>query len=427
MAGERAVLGSLLSHTRDGEWGEANPHHGLAPVRVIRGTDFEHVRRGDLTTVPTRYLRTDYIAKKALKPRDILIETAGGSKDRPTGRTLLIHGRILETGSTPFICASFARFLRVDGTRVDPEYLYWFLQYLYRIGEMERHQIQHTGIARFQFTRFANEVEIPLPPASEQRAMAHILGTLDDKIELNHRMNETLEAMAQALFKSWIVDFEPVRAKMAGRDTRLPQHFADLFPGKLIGSVLGAIPQGWEVTTLGAIAEVTSGKRPNLRIPTASGEARVPVWGGNGPMAFTSKALLHGPALITGRVGTLGSVFRVTRPCWPSDNTLIVKSAHIQSLELLFLHMQRIDFESLNRGSTQPLVSQTDLKAVRFVYPSMNVLSRLGPILATLYARMDANDDETLQLAAVRDALLPKLISGELRVKEGEKFVGRIM
>ena len=84
----------------------------------------------------------------------------------------------------------------------------------------------------------------------EQRAIAHILGTLDDKIELNRRMNETLEAMARALFKSWFIDFNPVRAKMEGRDPGLPQHLPDLFPDRLVDSELGPIPEGWEVGVL---------------------------------------------------------------------------------------------------------------------------------------------------------------------------------
>ena len=86
---------------------------------------------------------------------------------------------------------------------------------------------------------------VRLPPLREQRAVAHILGTLDDKIELNRRMNETLEAMARALFKSWFVDFDPVRAKMEGRNTGLPQHLADLFPDRLVESELGEMPEGW--------------------------------------------------------------------------------------------------------------------------------------------------------------------------------------
>ena len=101
-----------------------------------------------------------------------------------------------------------------------------------------------------------NRISLLTPLLPEQRAIAHILGTLDDKIELNRRMNETLEAMARALFKSWFVDFDPVRAKMAGSDTGLPQHLADLFPDRFEESELGKIPEGWEVKPLEKIAQL---------------------------------------------------------------------------------------------------------------------------------------------------------------------------
>ncbi len=103
-----------------------------------------------------------------------------------------------------------------------------------------------------QPARRSGDISVPLPPLAEQRAIAHILGTLDDKIELNRRMSETLEAMARALFKSWFVDFDPVRAKAEGRDPGLPKHLADLFPARLVDSELGEIPEGWEVGPLEA-------------------------------------------------------------------------------------------------------------------------------------------------------------------------------
>jgi len=104
-----------------------------------------------------------------------------------------------------------------------------------------------------------------IPTHAEQRAIAHILGTLDDKIELNRRMNETLEAMARTLFKSWFVDFDPVRAKMEGRDPRLPNHIADLFPDRLEDSELGAIPAGWEIKTVGEFVTVVGGSTPSTK------------------------------------------------------------------------------------------------------------------------------------------------------------------
>ena len=175
--------------------------------------------------------------------------------------------------------------MRVDEARIDAAYLFWYLQYLYRIGEMEMHQVQHTGVARFQFTRFAKEIEIPLPPRPEQRAIAHVLGVLDDKIELNRHMNETLEAMARALFKSWFVDFDPVRAKMEGRAPGLPKPLVDLFPDRLVDSELGEIPEGWVPRRLGKCFTLTMGQSPPGSTYNDCGEG-LPFFQGGRTLAF---------------------------------------------------------------------------------------------------------------------------------------------
>src|SRR5579885_2885840 len=270
---------------------------------------------------------------------------------------------------------------------------------------------------------------VRVPPLPEQRAIAHILGTLDDKIELNRRMSEALVQMARALFKAWFVDFEPVRAKMEGRWQRgqslpgLPAHLYDLFPDRLVESELGKIPEGWEWGVVGDLTEVASGKRPEKRFSEPSPDASVPIWGGNGPMAFGPKPLFDEPILLTGRVGTLGFVFRITRPCWPSDNTLVVRVNYPCAFEYMFLQLRQIDFASLNRGSTQPLLTQTDLKLQRILLPAPAVLDQFSGVASSMYRRIDKIEEESYTLAALRDTLLPKLISGELRVKNAEAFL----
>ena len=241
-------------------------------------------------------------------------------------------------------------------------------------------------------------------------------------------MNETLEGMARALFKSWFVDFDPVRAKMDGRWRPgeslhgLPAEHYDLFPDRLMDSALGPIPEGWAVKTLGEVAEVSNGIRPGLRFPTANAEADVPLWGGNGPIAFVPEPLMSVPLLLTGRVGTLGSVFRITTPCWPSDNTLtvIAKSSHF--FNCLFFQMQRIDFASLNRGSTQPLLTQSDLKAQLLLVSTDRVLSYFHRITNDQFDKIIAIKEESRTLATQRDVLLPKLVSGEMRVGDSERL-----
>jgi type I restriction enzyme S subunit len=270
---------------------------------------------------------------------------------------------------------------------------------------------------------------LKLPPLPEQRAIAHILGTLDDKIELNRRMSETLEAMARALFKSWFVDFDPVRAKMEGRWQRgqslpgLPAHLYDLFPARLVDSELGEIPEGWEVGTLGDLAEVTSGKRPSKVFPEAMPEAVIPLWGGNGPMGYVSEPLYSRPILLTGRVGTLGAVFRISTPCWPSDNTLVVLAHEKVVYEFLYFRMMALDFDALNRGSTQPLLTQSDLSTQRFAIPSRAVLNKFHEHASGYFLKIDHIMNESRTLAALRDALLPKLIRGEIRLKDAERFL----
>jgi type I restriction enzyme S subunit len=306
----------------------------------------------------------------------------------------------------------------------DPRFCYYLLKSL---------DLAHFNAGSGVPTLNRNHIH-PLPvkvpgDLAEQRAIAHILGTLDDKIELNRRMSETLEAMARALFKAWFVDFEPVRAKMEGRWRRgeslpgLPAYLYDLFPDRLVDSELGEIPEGWGVGTLGDLAEVTSGKRPDQTFASPTPDANVPLWGGNGPMAYVRQPLFTEPILLTGRVGTLGSVFRISLPCWPSDNTLVVLPRKRLYMEYLYFRMKGFDFDSLNRGSTQPLLTQTDLKKQPLLIASRDMLSEFHMIASDLFARVDAITRESRTLAALRDALLPKLIRGELRVKDAERFL----
>jgi type I restriction enzyme, S subunit len=263
-------------------------------------------------------------------------------------------------------------------------------------------------------------IKFQAPSLPQQRVIGNILYTLDEKIELNRRMNETLEAMARGLFKSWFVDFDPVRAKAEGRPTGLPKHIADLFPDSFEDSELGEIPKGWNVANVGELAEVTSGKRPSVRSSLQTDETPVPLWGGNGPMAFVKEPLFQDPILLTGRVGTLGSVFRINLPCWPSDNTLIVLTKDEAAYEFLYFQLRQVDFGSLNRGSTQPLLTQTDLKSQGIILPKANLIQYFHKVVASLFSRIDTLKNEVRILITLRDALLPRLISGELRVKNME-------
>jgi type I restriction enzyme, S subunit len=422
MGGDTAavLLRDLLVTTKDGDWGQDLPTEGYLPYRVIRGTDFPALRSGDATTVPVRYLKESTVRRRTLEPNDILLETAGGSRDRPTGRTLLITERTLRSFDLPATCASFARFLRVDHTSADPQYVYWVLQHLYESGEMDEHQVQHTGVARFQYTRFAETQQIPLPPMSEQRDVAHILGTLDDKIELNRRMNETLEAVARALFKSWFVDFDPVRAKAEGRDPGLPKLLADLFPDSLEDSELGEIPKGFRACRWGDIVTLEYGK--SLRDYGHDGGV-YPVYGTNGRIGTHREALCDHPGVIVGRKGAYRGIHFSNTPFFVIDTAFFVKPRVDVNLRWAYYELMRQDINSMDSGSAIPSTSREDFYGLSVIFPSPAVQRQFSNLCDPFWSRQQQNHSQSEALAALRDALLPKLISGELRVSDAERFV----
>ena len=281
------------------------------------------------------------------------------------------------------------------------------------------------------------------PPLNvdEQRAIAHILGTLDDKIELNRRMSETLEAMARALFKSWFVDFDPVRAKAEGRDPGLPQPLADLFPARLVDSELGEIPEGWEVAPLPDVMEVNPTRRLRRgEVAPYLDMANMPTRG-HAPDAVIDRAFGSGMRFMNG--DTL--VARIT-PCLENGKTAYVDflqdgQVGWGSTEYIVLHpkppvpsefayclarsseFRDFAIQSMTGSSGRQRVPAESLAHFRVVAAPKTIAERFGRLIKPLFSRASAATTESRTLAALRDTLLPKLISGELRVKDAERFI----
>ena len=282
-------------------------------------------------------------------------------------------------------------------------------------------------------------VRIP-EDVSEQRAIAHILGTLDDKIELNRRMNETLEAMARALFKSWFVDFDPVRAKMGSRDTGLPERLADVFPDRLMDSEMGEIPEGWEVFRLDQLARhhtksVSPYRSPELEyehfsIP-AYDAGRCPAieLGGairsNKTVVREDAVLLSKlnpriarvwiPATAAGRPQVCSTEFLVFTPRPPANRSLLFA---------LFADRRFRDLlKSLVTGTSKShqRVQPKALKAYEVMTGSPEAFAVFGETMGAVLSQVLKNRSETSTLAALRDTLLPKLVSGEIRVPDAER------
>ena len=291
-------------------------------------------------------------------------------------------------------------------------------------------------------------LDLDVPPPSEQRAIAHILGTLDDKIELNRRMSETLEAMARALFKSWFVDFLPVRAKMATRTqtgdplpssagqagvrakcrgvinhapTQWPQHILDLFPDSFEDSELGEIPKGWEVCALGQLMELAYGKA--LRGDNRRA-GNVPVYGSNGQVGWHDEALTTGPGIVIGRKGNPGIVTWAQTGFFAIDTTFyVVPKDKCRSLHFLFYALSGHDLPSLAADSAVPGLNRNFVYSNQQVVPPPNVLEAFDCVVKSFFDRKCENERESRSLSALRDTLLPRLISGELRVKDAEKLI----
>ena len=293
---------------------------------------------------------------------------------------------------------------------VDPRWLY------YKLSTMSLEQYRAGTSQPFITLEALMSAPVDIPDRNTQVAIAGILGALDDKIELNRRMNATLEAMARALFQSWFVDFDPVHAKAEGRQpVGMDAETAALFPDSFEGSALGPIPQGWAHIDLSAVADVSSGKRPSAQYEYQTPSASVPIFGGAGQTGWTDTALIYEPVILTGRVGTLGRVLRTEGPIWPSDNTLVVQPKALWINQLYFA-LQNVDLVSLNRGSSQPMITQHDIRSQLIVAADSPVSLQFEALVAPFVELQTVLNANIERLAYVRQALLPRLLSGELRL-----------
>ena len=295
---------------------------------------------------------------------------------------------------------------------LDKEFLYYLLcsrEYRHEVvAGATGTTVKHTSPSRIKaFTAL-------FPSLSEQKVIAHILGTLDDKIELNGWTNETLESMARAIFKSWFVDFDPVRAKMDGRKPAgMDDATAALFPDGFEDSEIGKIPAGWRAGKLGDVVSFRNGKAIKSERYNAIGQ--YPVFGSNGEIARTDDVLNEVSVIVIGRVGAYcGSVHRVDGASWVTDNAILATPAPGSNLEYLYQLLLVADLGRTAIGSAQPLITQAGLKILSTTIPPLSILEEFERIIAPFYESVSTNTRQTTELAAIRDTLLPKLLSGEI-------------
>lgn len=296
-----------------------------------------------------------------------------------------------------------------------------------------------------------HELSVQVPPLPEQRAIARILGTIDDKIELNRKMNETLEAMARALFKSWFVDFDPVRAKAEGRQPNgIDPETAKLFPSDFVDSDFGQIPQGWRYGTLGEFVELERGNTyksalKGLPGPVLLGLGTIQRNGGFRDEKLTTyggesadRLLLKPGDLyvslkdVTQSADLLGAVARVPSHVASGRLTqdtvkLVLRSTSGAAGEVLYRTLLSDPYRAYCRqratGTTNLGLSRDDFLAYPIVVAPGAVLGRFNAMVDALSARQDVSTRESRTLAQLRDTLLPKLLSGELSTRALESEV----
>jgi len=344
-----------------------------------------------------------------------------------------------------------------------------FLRYVLISPSMQDHllALASAGATRNALTKAMIEsLYIRAPLIEEQRAIAHILGTLDDKIELNRRANETLESMARTLFKAWFVDFEPVRAKLEGRWQRgqslpsLPAHLYDLFPDRLVDSEFGEVPGGWEHIPFGSLLESTIGGDWGKDIPEDDHSEVVSIIrgtdfpdvssGGIGkvPTRYTTAKKLASRQLQAGDI-----VLEISggSPTQPTGRSILISEATLERFgnavvcasfcrrfqpknsdlgALAFMHLQNLyaaggtwEYQNQSTGIANFQTTRF-LESEMVVMPSAALLRVFAAQANSLLKKTSCN--ENLALVKLRDTLLPQLISSELRVADAKRFLGEV-
>ncbi len=307
---------------------------------------------------------------------------------------------------------------RVARIRAKPHVDQTFLRYsVCNMSFTDYVRAVHTGtsiphISKGQIERFL----VCLPPLAHQAAIGAVLSALDDRTALLRETNATLEAIAQALFKSWFIDFDPVRAKQQGlAPAGMDDATAALFPDSFEESALGLVPKGWGVQRLEAALELAYGKalKSTDRLP-----GTVPVYGSGGITGFHNESLVSGPSIIVGRKGTVGSVYWEDRAFFPIDTVFYVR-ANVP-LTYCFYLLQTLGLQGMNTDAAVPGLNRNNVYRLEIVWPSEQVLQSFDAVVGAIRQSIFSNERQAQTLATLRDTLLPRLISGQLRLPEVE-------
>lgn len=322
--------------------------------------------------------------------------------------------RGVEYSASDFYVIDTAYYLKPK-IEIDMRWLYYAVIF-HKLGEID------DGSPIPSTTRSAVYVrKVCVPSIATQKAIANILGALDDRIELCRNMNETLESMVQALFKDWFIDFGPVRSKMQGRAPYLSADVWSLFPDHLVDSELGEIPEGWSTTTWGSLITLEYGK--SLR-DYRDNNGVIRVYGTNGPIGFCDKPLCETAGVIIGRKGAYRGIHYSPEPFFAIDTAFYLKPKNPMSILWAYYELKQLDINGMDSGSAIPSTSRPDFYGISVVEPSQDVQRAFESSARQFYNRITDNNRNIETYSTLRDSLLPKLLSGELPVNQIQGFDG---
>ncbi len=417
-----------------------------AGVPFLRSLNIEpfRINENDLRFITLEFHMK--LRKSALRPGDVVIVRTG----KP-GATALVPPWLKEANCSDLVIVR-------PGKELNNRFFVYFMN-----SVAKRHVAAHiVGAVQQHFNvGSSRDLIINLPPIHEQQAIACILGAFDDKIELNRRMNRTMEDMARAIFKSWFVDFDPVRAKAAGQQPPLPApqsgaarqagglkpEIADLFPDSFEDSELGEIPKGWSVQSFADRIDIIGGGTPKTSVPE--------YWGGETPwysvvdspppgevfVISTEKTITQagvdnsstrilpkGATIISAR-GTVGNIALVGTPMAMNQSCYGLKDRRGKDGYFLFFATAEVvdTLRQRAHGSVFNTITRDTLKGVRVVAPPDIFVTTFEYVVGAMMQRILSAVHESRSLATLRDTLLPKLISGELRVPDAERIAGRCL
>lgn len=422
MAGDgwrHVLLEGVATEITVGHVGPMASEYVPSGIPFLRSQNVEPLRviDSDIKFITPRF--HGRLRKSALRPGNVVIVRTG----KPGACAVI-------PSSMPVANCSDLVIVRC-GPELDPYFLAYYVNSVaahhvdaHLVGAVQQHF--NVGSAR--------KMLLHLPALPLQLAIARILGTLDDKIELNRRMNETLEAMARAQFKSWFVDFDPVRAKAEDRDSGLPDPIADLFPDRFINSELGKIPEGWGIVSIDDEFSLTMGQSPPGETYNETGNG-MPFYQGRADFGFrypsrrvycTSPTRLAraGDTLISVRA-PVGDINMAAEDCAIGRGVAAAKhNTGSRSYTYQFMHSLEEVFACFEaEGTVFGSISKKDFHTIQIVRPPDQIVDRFEQVAGPLDSRIETNEGMTQTLAALRDTLLPKLISGELRVGAAERLV----